>query len=124
MEIKMKSSIELSGMEFYAYHGVLAQEQSVGNRFVVDVMLDIDVTAATKSDELEDTLNYAEVYALIKREMATSSRLLEHVGGRIIDSLHREYPLIERILLKITKKTPPIMGILSGASVILEEKFG
>lgn len=80
-------------MRFYAYHGVLPQEQAVGNWFVVDLALKVDVTPATRSDQLSDTLNYAEIYALVEKEMRQPSALLEHAAGRIIRRLGERAPL-------------------------------
>ncbi len=78
------NAIELKGMTFFAYHGAMEQERKVGNSFVVDLHLFLDLTPAATSDNLEDTVNYASVYELVKEEMAIPSNLLEHAAGRII----------------------------------------
>ena len=58
----MTTRIELEAMKFYAYHGVMPQEAKVGNHFVVNLVLTASLEQAVKSDELEDTINYATVY--------------------------------------------------------------
>ena len=119
----MQSCIELQGMEFYAYHGVMPQERAVGNRFVVDLEIAVDVVAATSSDQLEDTLSYADIYDLVSEEMATPSKLIEHVAGRIVERLHSSYPQISSLWVRVTKKTPPMKGVMQGASISLRASF-
>ena len=75
------STISIEGMEFYAYHGHFAEEQIIGTWFVVDLFLKTDTTRAEQSDDLQDTVNYLEVYQTVKQEMQISSKLLEHVAG-------------------------------------------
>jgi len=61
--------IELEGMEFKAYHGCLEQEKVRGNSFTVDFRGELDLSAAAESDNLNDTLNYGEIYDLVAEEM-------------------------------------------------------
>ena len=74
----MRTSIHIGTLRFYAHHGVLPQEQKVGNYFKVETTLYTDFSRALVTDELTDTLNYAEVCQIISDEMAIPSRLLEH----------------------------------------------
>ena len=69
----MTTKIELEKMRFYAYHGVMPQETKVGNDFVVDLILTAPLEQAVKSDELDDTINYAAVYAVVKEQMDITS---------------------------------------------------
>lgn len=117
----MTTTIELNGMRFYAYHGVLLQEQRVGNWYSVDLSLRIDVRKAIETDHLDDTINYAEVYNEVQQAMEQPSQLLEHVAGRIYHRLKAVFPTIEKLRIKITKEQPPFKGELVGASVILED---
>lgn len=115
----MKTYIQLENIEIYAHHGVFEQETLVGNTFKINIKIRVDISAATHSDNLEDTLNYGEIYNLIEKEMGISSKLLEHVGGRIIRKLKTTYPLIEEIELEISKQNPPTGGKIDYASIIL-----
>ncbi len=119
----MESKIELRQMKFYAFHGVGEQERVVGNHFVVDVLLTAPLMQAVRSDKLEDTINYAEVYSLVKQEMYIPSRLLEHVAGRILSALKAHFPQLTAIEVKIAKQSPPFGGDVQSASVILSEKY-
>lgn len=115
----MKTKIELKDMKFYAYHGVLPQETTVGNHFIVNLTLAVPFDRATESDELEDTVNYAEIYQVVKEEMAIPSKLLEHAAGRILRALKARFPHITETEIKLTKLNPPFGGNLHSASVIL-----
>ena len=118
--ICMRTSIHIGALRFYAHHGVLPQEQKVGNYFKVETTLYTDFSRALVTDELTDTLNYAEVCEIISDEMTIPSRLLEHVAGRIINSLRSHYPQITGGRLIVTKEKPPIPGDIRDVSVIVE----
>ena len=111
------SKIFLKNIRFHAYHGVLEQENMVGNDYLVNLSLEYDFSRAMQTDELSGTINYAEVYELLKREMAKPSKLLEHVAGRIGDSLFAVYPSIKEIQLSVTKINPPMGADSDGAGV-------
>ena len=87
-----ESCIYINNLRLYAYHGVLPQERRVGGWFTVSLRVGYDWNLAAKTDEVADTLNYADLYALVDREMAVPSRLLEHVAGRIVTSLKTHFP--------------------------------
>jgi 7,8-dihydroneopterin aldolase/epimerase/oxygenase len=113
------ATIEIEGMEFYAYHGHFKQEQIVGNKFIVNVSIDTDASKAVQTDHLTDALDYQKVYNLIKVEMNEKSHLLEHICGRIIDSLYKEFNQIERAVVKVSKMNPPMGGQIEKVSVTL-----
>lgn len=102
--------IELRGLTFFAYHGVLPEERQEGNTFVVDLTLETDITRAVCTDELSDTINYAEAYEVARREMSVPSLLLEHVCGRIASALLDAFSALQRVRVCVTKKNPPIEG--------------
>lgn len=115
----MMGQIEIEGMHFYANHGHFDVEQIVGNDFLVDVSIETDCSAAAASDNLDDALNYQAVYDLIKKEMQINSRLLENVAGRILDSLYKNFPSVEKATVKLSKINPPMGGQIKKASVTL-----
>lgn len=119
----MTSQIELKDIKFHAYHGVSPQETRVGNTFIVNLTLTAPLEQAINSDQLEYTINYAEVYAIVKQEMATPSLLLEHVTGRILSSVKHKFPQITAIQVKVSKLNPPFGGDVYSASVILNEIY-
>lgn len=113
----VSSRIYLKNVRFHAYHGVLQQERTVGNDYVVNLTVDYDFNGAMETDELSATINYAELYEIIKEEMAMPSKLLEHVAGRIGKRLFSEYSAICQIQLAITKENPPFGADCDGAGV-------
>lgn len=115
----MQSYISLENIRLYAYHGVFPQETKVGNNFVINIKIKVDVIKATKTDSLSDTVSYATLYEIIKSEMEIPSKLLEHVAGRIISALKSELPQIEEVELKLSKLTPPFGGQVESASITL-----
>ena len=95
--------ILLEGMEFFAYHGCFKEEQLIGTKFIVDIEVEFDTDSAEKSDHLHDTLNYQEVYRIVKKEMEIRSNLLEHVARRILTTLKTAYPATGKTMIKIAK---------------------
>jgi dihydroneopterin aldolase len=102
--------ISLEGMEFYSHHGYYREEQIIGTRFIIDFHFDADTTEAQRSDELKKTVNYHTVYAMIRKEMALDSRLIEHVAWRILSKAHQNFPEIGFAQIKISKMNPPLGG--------------
>ena len=113
----MSSKIYLRNVRFHAFHGVLQQEGIVGNDYLVNLVLDYDFSSALKTDDLQGTLNYAEVYQKVREEMAVPSKLLEHVAGRIAHRLFSYFPEIQKLQLSITKVNPPMGADSDGAGV-------
>lgn len=118
--MKINSSyILLKEIRCYAYHGVAPQENLIGNEYIIDLKLKVDISKATRTDEVADTVNYAEVHQVIKNEMAVPSKLLEHVSGRIIQKLFDQFPCIEEIELRLSKRNPPMGADIESAGIEL-----
>ena len=111
--------IELEGMEFKAYHGVLEQEKVRGNEFVVDFRGELDLSAAAESDNLNDTLNYADIYEIVAYEMSIPSELLENVAGRILKAIEKQFPQLVSFSVRVSKKRPPVDGVAQWSRVTL-----
>ena len=117
--MKQQTYIRLEKLRFRAFHGVLPQERTVGGDFLITLRIGYPWQTAMESDAVADTLDYAAVYRLVSREMASPSRLLEHVAGRIANALLHDFPLITSIDLWLTKVTPPMGADCEGAGVEL-----
>lgn len=112
------TEILLRDLRFYAYHGVLPQERTVGGHFTVQLSLRLaDATAALFDDRLSGTVSYAEVYDVVAREMRQPSALIENVAARIAQSLFEAFPLIEHLTLTLQKDTPPMGADCAGCAV-------
>ena len=109
--MKINSSyILLKEIRCYAYHGVAPQENLIGNEYIIDLKLKVDISKATRTDE---------VHQVIKNEMAVPSKLLEHVSGRIIQKLFDQFPCIEEIELRLSKRNPPMGADIESAGIEL-----
>ena len=113
------SYILLRGVHFHAFIGVGEQERCVGNDYIRDLRRGYSLANAMESDDVLDTLNYAEVYDLIKNVMQHPMKLLEAAAGCIVDNLTATYKGIESIDLKLIKLNPPMGADCEGAGVEL-----
>ena len=113
----MESHIFLNGMRFFAHHGVGEQETLVGNEFIVNLKLKVNIQQAMQTDDVADTVSYADVYETVKKEMSVPSKLLEHVGKRIIDRLFSDFPQIEEIMFTLSKRNPPMGADIEAAGI-------
>ncbi|NIF04082.1 dihydroneopterin aldolase [Chryseobacterium sp. Tr-659] len=117
------SKIYLEDVRIYAYHGVLPEENIIGTYYIINIELHTDLWKAAESDDLHDTISYADINDILHHEMKIKSQLLEHVAGRMITKIHNTFPQIDYIKLKITKTAPPMQGEMKGASIELEKSF-
>jgi dihydroneopterin aldolase len=118
---KKMGTIHIEAMEFYAFHGHYKEEQIVGNKFLVDLMLETDMTVPSKTDELHDAVNYQSAYKLVKREMEKKSKLLENIAGRILNAVTTELPGVTKATVTIRKMNPPMGGKMRSVSVTLSK---
>ena len=100
--------IRLDGLKFYAFHGVLPQEASVGAEYTLNLRLKTDFRKAAEQDALDGTINYASVFEAAREEMSIRSQLLEHVAYRIARRLFHDFAQLEEIRLELFKQNPPM----------------
>ena len=111
--------IMLENMLFYGYHGVLLEETRLGQRFAVSVVIGTDIKAAAQSDDLAQSLNYAEMYNAVKDIMeGTPAKLLETLAENIAARILGLGALTVRVTVK--KLHPPIPGQMDFAAVEIE----
>jgi len=109
----------LHNMEFYAHHGHFREEQVIGGRFSVDLVIDTDLTAVSESNELSDAVDYSRIYEVVRTEMASPSKLLEHLAKRIIDAVYSVSDKINKVTVTVSKLNPAVGGKMDKFSVIL-----
>jgi dihydroneopterin aldolase len=123
--ITSMGKIHIEEMEFFAFHGHYQEEQIVGNRFLVDLEMETDLSIPAESDRLEDAVNYQLAYKLISTEMKrTKSNLVENIGKRILDALSAEMNGIKKVTLKIRKMYPPVGGPVQSVGVTMSREIG
>lgn len=111
--------IQIENMEFYSFHGHFKEERIVGNKFLVDLTVETDMEVPSKSDNLKDAVNYQRLYEIIKQQMEMKSHLLEHIAGRILDSIYAEMGGIKKATVKVSKMNPPMGGKIGSVSIVL-----
>jgi dihydroneopterin aldolase len=121
--MKSTSRIVFEDLKIFAFHGVLPEENIIGTYFIINLEAHADIWKATESDELGDTVNYAEINDIIHDEMKIPSKLMEHVAGRIIAKIKERFAQVTFIKIKITKTNPPMKGEMKGVSVEFEKEF-
>ncbi|HEY3429556.1 MAG TPA: dihydroneopterin aldolase [Cyclobacteriaceae bacterium] len=118
----MNGRIALEGLEFHAFHGVYPHERESGNWFEVDIAVETDFSVAARNDSLTGTVDYEDLYRIVKTEMEKPSKLLESVTEKIIEDVLRELKTVSYVELKISKINPPIGGKCKRATVSLSKR--
>jgi dihydroneopterin aldolase len=111
--------IQIENMEFYSFHGHFKEERIVGNKFIVDLTIETDMTLPATSDNLKDAVNYQRAYEIVKAQMEMKSHLLEHIAGRILDAIYSELGGIKNVTVKVSKMNPPMGGKIGSVSIVL-----
>lgn len=117
----MRATIELERMEFRAPHGCYDLEKVVGNRYHVDLRMDVEIGDAPQCDDLLKSVNYLAVYEQVAEEIAKPSNILENVAWRILERIHRAFPQIVGSTVKVSKLAPPLGGKVEKVSVTLSK---
>lgn len=117
---KKLTTIRMLNMTFYGFHGVSAAEKETGRRFEVDCEIDFDATRAIDTDQLENTINYTDVYRIIE-DLLENSRynLVETLADRIADRIFASFD-VRRLKLKVRKRNPPVPGNIDAFEVETE----
>jgi dihydroneopterin aldolase len=115
--------ISLDKLVFFGYHGLYAEEKKLGNTYIVDILIDF-TPKPSGINHLEHTIDYVQVYALIKKWMAIPTPLLETLVGNMADDILKEQLLAEKVMVKITKQHLPIAEFEGTASVSIEKSRG
>lgn len=103
--------IYLNQMEFYGYHGVFPEENKLGQRFIVDLVLYADLSKAGQTDELTYTVNYAEAYQIVQKIVEGQNvKLVEKLAEVIADRLLAAFAIVNKCTVKVIKPDPPIRG--------------
>ena len=117
----MKGSVALEGLEFHAYHGVYPHERSSGNKFEVDIVVETEFDHSAFEDHLSGTINYEDLYSIVKAEMEKPSKLLETVAHAISEKVLSAFANAIKVEVSISKFNPPIGGVCKKASVVVSK---
>jgi len=103
-------SIRLKNIRVFTNHGCLTEEEKIGSDYLVNLLIEADLSKAASTDNLVDTVDYVHLNAIVVQEMKVRAKLLEQVGQRIIDRILNELPLVQFVEVGVSKVNPPIGG--------------
>jgi dihydroneopterin aldolase len=118
-------TVRLVNAVFYAHHGVMEEEHRLGGRYEVDVAADLDFAAAAQTDDLAQTVNYEQVYALVE-EIVTENNfyLIEKLAYLIAGRVAEAYPHVEVVEVTVRKPNPPVGGTCDRAEAVYRQSVG
>jgi dihydroneopterin aldolase len=116
----MTDSIFIKGVLIHARHGLLEHESEVGQRFVIDLELDTDLSESSRTDKLSDTVSYSNVVATATSAFKdTNYKLLERAAGAVADAVLAAFPRIRAVKVTVHKPHAPIAAIFEDVGVVL-----
>lgn len=117
----MSDQVFLEGLQFYAFHGVNPEERALGQRFLLDLVLETDLRIAAASDDIDQTVSYSAVYRRIKGIIEGAARnLMESVAGEVAEAILADFPRVSAVDVTVRKPEVPMKGVfLSAAGVRL-----
>ncbi|TDL30398.1 dihydroneopterin aldolase [Jeotgalibacillus sp. S-D1] len=110
--------IKVNNMEFYGYHGVFKEENKLGQRFRVNALLELDLSQSAQSDNVEDSINYADVYQLCKEIVeGEPCNLVEAVAEKIASGMLEQFEKLQQCTIEVVKPDPPIPGHYNSVAI-------
>lgn len=117
-----KLTIELNRLNFFAYHGLYAEERKTGNNFEVGLRVEYEQLAEVIED-IDETINYATLYDIVKKQMQQPADLLETLVMKIAGEIHSLFPQIKKISITVSKLHPPIAGFEGNVAVTFSKEY-
>ncbi|MEQ6377547.1 dihydroneopterin aldolase [Bacillaceae bacterium S4-13-58] len=115
--------IIMNELSFYGYHGLFPEENKLGQRFIVDLELELDLSDAGQSDDMTKSIDYGHVYKVVQEVVeGEAKRLVEAVAESISRKLFDSFPLLEASTIKVIKPDPPIPGHYRSVAVNIYRK--
>ena len=112
----------LDKLHFHSFHGIHEEEKIIGNEYIVDVSVDFNEDKDVISS-VNDTINYADIYNIIRERMSVPTPLLETVVMEIGREIHNEFSQLKAIKISLQKMNPPIEGIQGSAGVSWQRQY-
>ena len=118
----MNGRIHMVGMVFYGHHGDIAEERTLGQRFIVDVVLTVDMTEAAITDQLSSTLDYVAVHAICQQTVEKEPvKLLETLASRLAAKILAGHPRVLNVDIMVKKPSVPLRGALDYVAVEISQ---
>jgi 7,8-dihydroneopterin aldolase/epimerase/oxygenase len=116
----VSDNVFINGLVLHAYHGVMPHEAKVGQPFILDLVLDIDLAAAAESDKLADTVSYDAVVNVVNRTFTGKRyRLVEAAAGAVADAVLQDFPPIQSLRITVRKPHAPVAAVFTDVGVTL-----
>jgi 7,8-dihydroneopterin aldolase/epimerase/oxygenase len=110
--------IYVNGMEFYGYHGVLPEETVLGQKFIIDLIVEVDLQKAGSTDELTESISYVDLYEVCKSIVeGPPYKLIEAIAEKIAQDILSAFSKVETVTVKAIKPNPPIPGHYQSVAV-------
>jgi 7,8-dihydroneopterin aldolase/epimerase/oxygenase len=114
-------SIHLHNLQFFAHHGLYDEEKILGNTFEINV--DVELHKNERVEKLNETINYVQIYQIIKKRMKLASPLLETVAYDLVDEIKELSTQTKSIYISIKKLNPPIENFIGSVGVSIKKEF-
>ncbi len=115
-------TVELTDLYFFAYHGLYPEERKTGNEFMVNLSVDYEPDADIIHD-ISNTINYATLFEIIRKQMQQPVDLLETLSMTIATEIHSSFPQIKKVQVSVTKQHPPIAAFTGKVSVTYVKEY-
>jgi dihydroneopterin aldolase len=112
-------TIAIHSAEFFAYHGFYPEEQKLGTKFVVDVVVDFMPINNLKEDKIVNTIDYEKLYKIVADQMNQTRKLIETVAQSIADDIKVQYPFVAKIQVSMKKLNPPLEGRVDYSEIVI-----
>lgn len=117
--------IRLTGMRFYGYHGFFPEEARLGQSFIVDLELEVDLRPAGTQDSLSQTVDYGKVYSTVKEIVEGAPfKLIEAVAERVAGQVLAQHGLVQAVTVRVHKPNAPIPGPVDDVAVEIYRRRG
>jgi dihydroneopterin aldolase len=117
----MSDQIVLTGIHGFGFHGLFEQERKDGQDFFVDLTLEVDLKAASQSDAISDTVNYAEITDLVVEEITSNPvNLIEKLAGRIAERVLNQHLKVNSVTVTVHKPQAPVAAQLKDIAVVVD----
>jgi dihydroneopterin aldolase len=119
----MKGEIEIAGLVLFARHGVDEAEKKLGQRFILDFLLELDVAGSAKSDQLADTIDYGEVVAIAEAAFrARRFYLIEAVAAHVAGAILAHFPRATSVRVTVRKPSAPVPAVIDHVAATVTRK--
>jgi len=113
----LMDKVTIKGLSFHAKHGCHKEERLTGGNFEADIDIYVDNSTASKTDKIEDAVDYVRVMEIAERVFSQPKNLIESVASTLCEELLKSFSAASRIDIQIKKLAPPVRHQLEYVAV-------